>query len=178
MEPEARIVLDAGIATQITHLPAWKQATTVLGYLAMDDEVDLQAVLAAARRAGRTVGLPRVESGSQQMSFHAVTDIRTDLEPHPHGFMMPAAEAPRVEADAQTLVLVPGRAFDRAGYRVGRGGGFYDRFLTGLPAGVQTVGVAYAVQLVPAVPREGWDRPVQVVVTDSETCFCSRPDAN
>lgn len=178
MEGESRIVHDAGIATQITHLPIWGQVSTILGYLAMDDEVDLQAVLAAGRRAGKRVGLPRVPAGGGEMSFHEVADLRSGLERHPRGFLMPAATAPRIDAAPGTLILVPGRAFDRTGCRVGRGGGFYDRYLASVGAGVHTVGVAYAEQLVPSVPRESWDVAVQVVVTENETCFCHRPVEN
>lgn len=175
MSEEQRIVLDAHIATHITHMPFWEDATTVYGYVALDDEVDLQAVFRAARRAGKAIALPRIEKGSPAMSFRRVVDFPATLERHDYGFLQPAAGDPEVSPGAGDLMLVPGRVFDRRGHRVGRGGGFYDRFLATLSDGVVTAGVGYGVQLVHQVPSDGTDIPVQIVVTDSETCFCRRP---
>jgi 5-formyltetrahydrofolate cyclo-ligase len=64
------------------------------------------------------------------------------------------------------LVLVPGMAFDARGRRLGKGYGCYDRFLSGLSDSTLTVGLAFSWQLVPEVPVEEWDVPVDVVVTD------------
>lgn len=79
---------------------------------------------------------------------------------------------PRVEPGAGgmrngfDLVVVPGLAFDPAGRRLGKGYGYYDRFLAELAGRAETVGLAYSWQLVPEVPVEPWDVPVDVVVTD------------
>jgi 5-formyltetrahydrofolate cyclo-ligase len=64
------------------------------------------------------------------------------------------------------LVLVPGRAFDRAGGRLGRGGGYYDRFLAPLAGEGLLCGVCYGVQVVPCVPRGPGDVAVDRVLTD------------
>jgi 5-formyltetrahydrofolate cyclo-ligase len=164
----------AALSEDITHMPFWDNATTVYGYVALDDEVDLQAVFRTAVRAGKAIALPRIESGSRAMSFRRVGDFPATLERHEYGFLQPAAGEPEVRPEAGDLVLVPGRVFDRRGYRVGRGGGFYDRFLADLSDGVVTAGVGYGVQLVHQVPTDRTDIPVQIVVTDSETCFCRR----
>lgn len=68
--------------------------------------------------------------------------------------------------DGFDLVVVPGMAFDPAGRRLGKGYGYYDRFLAELAGRVDTVGLAFSWQLVPEVPAEPWDVPVDVVVTD------------
>ena len=169
LSPEQRIVLDAHIATHVTHMPFWSTAGTVFGYMALNDEVDLQAVFRAAVRAGKTIALPRVTG--RDMDFRVVDDYPTTLERHPFGFLQPSADAPAVQPVAGDLILVPGRMFDRRGYRVGRGGGYYDRFLGPLPESVVTVGVGYAVQLLAGVPNGSDDAAVQIVVTDSESCF-------
>lgn len=173
---ELRIVLDAQIATHVTHLPFWHEAQTVFGYLAMEDEVDLHAVLRSAYRGGKTIALPRVEDSG--IEFRAVAkreyDLATSLERHPFGFLQPKSASPRVIADERTLILVPGRGFDRSGARLGRGGGYYDRFLSALDPTITTVGIAYSVQVVRSVPHDESDVPVQIVLTDGETCFCRR----
>jgi 5-formyltetrahydrofolate cyclo-ligase len=176
--PEQRIILDAQIATHVTHTPFWASAEIVLGYMALDDEVDLQAVFRTAHREGKGIALPRIEEGSETMEFRRIDEYPTSLERNPRGFLQPAAEAPVVELSPGALILVPGRLFDRNGYRVGRGGGFYDRYLAEASSGVVTVGIGYAVQLLQAVPHGNSDVPVQIVVTDNESCFCRRPHEN
>jgi 5-formyltetrahydrofolate cyclo-ligase len=174
---ELRIVLDAQIATHITHLPFWRDARTVYGYLAMDDEVDLHAVFQSAIRGGKRIALPRTTDSG--LTFHLVegsaSTITAGLERHAYGFLQPPANAPSASPDAHDIVLVPGRAFDRSGARVGRGGAYYDRFLSSIQPTVVTVGVGYSVQMFRDVPHDATDVSVQVVITDAETCFCRRP---
>lgn len=171
---EQRIVLDAQIATHISHLPMWSNATAIFGYMALEDEVDLQAVFRAAIRSAKAIGIPRIDPDTRTMTFRRVDDFPAALERHPYGFLQPAADAPTMEADSDTIILVPGRTFDRSGYRVGRGGGFYDAYLTTVPDGCVTVGVGYSLQLTAAVPHDAGDVPVQIVITDNETCFARR----
>lgn len=177
LNPEQRIVLDAQIGTHITHLPFWSDASVVAGYAAIGDEVDLQAVLRAARQQGKRVALPRVsDNGEPRMTFRFVADDLIDLERHPYGFLQPRVESEELTDLTRTLLLVPGRAFDRIGRRVGRGGGYYDEFLAHHPASFAVVGVAYSVQLRREVPADSSDQRVQIVITESETCFCKRPE--
>jgi 5-formyltetrahydrofolate cyclo-ligase len=77
-----------------------------------------------------------------------------------------------VAPDGVDVVVVPGVAFDRAGRRVGYGGGFYDRFLPRTRPGALAVAVAFALQVVDAVPHGGGDRGVQVIVTEDEVIRC------
>lgn len=175
LSPEDRIVMDAQIGTHITHLPFWETSSVVVGYMAISDEVDLQAVLRASVQAGKRVALPRVEHARREISLRTVTDFPAGLERHPLGFLQPPADAPGVTNLSSALLLIPGRAFDRAGHRLGRGGGYYDRFLSDVEPGGVTVGVGYALQLRSHIPVGALDRPVQIVITDSETCFCTRP---
>lgn len=87
---------------------------------------------------------------------------------------------PRVEPGAAgtrngfDLVIVPGMAFDPAGRRLGKGTGYYDRFLAEFAGGAETVGLAFSWQLVPEVPVESWDIPVEVVVTDEGVIRAAR----
>lgn len=166
---EKRVVLDAQIATNITQLSWWDQADSVFGYIALSDEVDLHAVFRAAIKAGKQVALPRIDDAG--MSFRRVDAEPVDLERHSHGFLQPADSAPPAEADDQTLVLVPGRGFDRRCARTGRGGAYYDKALAVFVHGVHTVGVCYAAQLFPRVPETETDRRVHAVVTENETVF-------
>ncbi len=175
LSDESRIVLDAQIATHITQLSFWEGAHTVYAYAAMADEVDLEAVFRAATGADKRIALPRIESDGESMQFHLLERDTRHSERHAFGFFQPPQNAPVATPDAGALMLVPGRLFDRAGHRLGRGRGFYDRYIATLSDGVVTVGIGYSAQLVQSVPTHDYDQTVQIVVTDSETCFCRRP---
>jgi len=178
LPPEDRIIMDAQIATQITRAPFWDHARVVAGYVALTDEVDLQGVFRAAGQAGKGVALPRVETvrgDAPTISFRLVEDFPRRLERHRLGMLQPPEDSPVLEDFSSVMFLVPGRAFDRAGNRVGRGGGYYDSFLSTLEPVLVTIGVGYSVQLRPTLPLGDHDRSVQLVITDTETCFATRP---
>lgn len=170
---DRRLIMDAEISTTVTMLEVWERVDTVLGYVAMESEVDPGALLRAAQRAGKRVGLPRIEKGNDRMIYRTVS--ASSIPPENR---QPPADAPETPIDDRTLVIVPGRAFDRNGYHIGSGSGYYDRFLATLEAKVTTIGVGYACQLRSEIPRAAWDVPVQIVVTESESCFCRRTAAN
>lgn len=95
-----------------------------------------------------------------------------------HGIREPGANAGRVELGEIDLVLVPGVAFDGGCHRLGRGGGFYDRFLAQAGLGrAWMLGVGFGVQLVERVPRSSHDRQVDGVVTDRAIVMRRRQDA-
>lgn len=136
----------------------------VLAYEALADEVDLGALLDRLAAAGRLV-LPRVTTTG--LDLVRVTD-RDALVPGPLGLREPTG--PAIDAAHVAAVLVPGRAFDRAGARLGRGQGHYDRLLPNAPQAVR-VGVTWEALLVPAVPTDAHDVPVDVVVTELRTAW-------
>lgn len=133
---------------------------TVLGYLALPDEVDITPLL-TARPLG-ALALPRLDEEGT-MTLH-VDD--GDRERHAFGVDQPAARAPLVAPHDLAAVVVPGRIFDRRGYRLGRGGGHYDRLLTIVAAGTPIIGVTTLARLVDAVPTEPHDRPMTHLATE------------
>jgi 5-formyltetrahydrofolate cyclo-ligase len=98
-----------------------------------------------------------------------------DLAAGPRGVREPRRRRP-VEAADLDVVVVPGVAFDGAGARLGRGAGFYDRFLHALPARVWRVGVAFDLQILERVPTEGHDARLDLVVTETRTLPPVPPD--
>lgn len=138
----------------------------VLGFLGLSDEPDLRPLLAELAVAGRLL-LPRVLPGDR-LEVHAVRDLVRDTGPGAFGVREPVTPA---ATGLPATVLVPGRAFDPRGGRLGRGKGYYDRYLAGLPQ-ARRVGVAFARQLVEAVPEDPHDLPVHVVVTEAGVRSC------
>lgn len=141
----------------------------VSAYWPMGDELDCRALITTLQRHGHVIGLPIIVRKGEPLRFRA-WQAGVDLEPGGFGTSIPPKDAPEVVPD---YLLVPLLAFDRAGYRLGYGGGFYDRTLEGLrraaPGQVMAVGIAFAGQEVDAVPREPTDQRLDWIVTEVET---------
>jgi 5-formyltetrahydrofolate cyclo-ligase len=115
---------------------------------------------------GEEFALPRIER--ETMAFHRMTH-RTELTltEGPFGTREPVAdEATRMDLSAAATILVPGLAFDRTGGRLGRGGGFYDRFLADPAVRGRRVGVCFARQIFERVPIEEHDAMLDAIVTE------------
>ena len=143
-----------------------RSATSILVYLADADELSVDPLVVEWIEAGITVAAPRVAARRGEMEAAKLTSLREeDLHRDRYGLRSPPADAPAIPADAFDLVLVPGVAFTMDGARLGRGGGYYDRWLSALPAETPRLGVCHAVQVVDHLVVEPHDRPVHRVVT-------------
>lgn len=154
---------DAAIARLLLAMPELADARVVLAYNALREEVDLAPALTALRERGTAIAYPRVESPGV-LGLHLVTE-ETLLVPGPMGLTEPAADTPRVPRETIDAVLVPGVAFDQHGWRLGFGGGFYDRLLPTLRPECVTIGIAYDEQVLTDLPSEDHDQRVDAVVT-------------
>lgn len=157
-------------------LPAFGAAATVAGFVAIKNELDPAAALAAVQGRGGVVVLPRVTSGTPRLRFHRAGGDEA-LVSGPFGLTEPAAGTPEVDAQVVDLMLVPGLAFDLAGRRVGYGGGYYDEVAARVRGGRGLlVGFAYDFQIVDRCPAGDGDLPVDWIVTDQRAVACeARP---
>ncbi|MEM7755126.1 MAG: 5-formyltetrahydrofolate cyclo-ligase [Planctomycetota bacterium] len=142
----------------------WTSSQIIVGYLAMAEELSIDALWAEAD--GRTVTAPRADWQRLSMVAARLDDPDEAVE-HRVGLREPPASAWVVPIEPLDLVLAPGLAFDAAGGRMGRGGGFYDRFLRKLLAETQVVGVGFECQVVDAVPMEAHDVRVGWMLTET-----------
>ncbi len=161
---EERRLTDRAIMTHIVTSEAFADATCVLLFYGVDGEVNLSRVATEAFLDGKCVGYPRVE-GDGVMRFRSVVSL-LDLTPDAYGIPAPRADAPVITPDKDTLMLVPALAIDRDGYRLGQGGGYYDRYLTDYP-GI-TMGVIREAAYLPTLSREAHDLPMQSIVTEKQ----------
>jgi 5-formyltetrahydrofolate cyclo-ligase len=140
--------------------------TAVSGYLPINGEIDVRPLLAGLGVRGHPLALPVVTAPRSPLAFRAWVD-GAPLEDGPFGTCHPAEAAVGVVPD---LLVVPLLAFDRAGRRLGYGGGYYDRTLMALRTekSVLAVGVAYSEQEVADVPCDDTDALLDWVVTDRE----------
>jgi 5-formyltetrahydrofolate cyclo-ligase len=140
-------------------------ASAVLGgYVARGDEADPHLLLERLRARGSTVAFPRVVGKDAPLDFHLpVAD--ESMQPGAYGIFEPLAHWPRA---VPTVLFVPLLAFDAQGYRLGFGGGYYDRTLDALRVrgSVTAIGVAYAGQEMDSLPHEAHDVPLDAIVTE------------
>jgi 5-formyltetrahydrofolate cyclo-ligase len=151
----------ATIVARLLRLAELREADTILLYAAQPTEADLAALVHPLRSRGARTLFPRVDGG--HLDLVAAADLRT-LELGYRGIREPSG--PRVGPEAVDVAIVPGVAFDPLGGRLGQGGGHYDRLLARLPDSSLRVGVCFACQMVPRVPRAAHDEAVDLVVTE------------
>jgi 5-formyltetrahydrofolate cyclo-ligase len=150
------------ICERIQWWPGYPSTGTVLTYLPMKGEVDLRPLIDAAPDIRWAI--PRVvDAPMQHLVFHVFDADR--LIPHRYGMLEPDPGLPVVEPKEADLILVPGLAFTRTGYRLGYGGGYYDRLLPALRH-TSTLGACFQALLLAEIPREAHDVPVGFVVTE------------
>ena len=145
--------------------------STVSAFFPYLDEIDTKPLLGKLAGEGWTTALPIVIKLGEPLMFRRWLPG----EPTESGkwdIPRPLDSAPLVEPD---VLLVPLLAFDRQGYRLGYGGGFYDRTLALLRARkkIVAIGVAYGAQEVDAVPHDGHDQPLDYVMTEKELIICA-----
>jgi 5-formyltetrahydrofolate cyclo-ligase len=164
----------AAIAGRLALTDAWNRADTVLCFLSMPHELDTAAMISGARAGGKTVAVPRVEVSD--IRFVVMPPDAADLPRDPWGIPEPDPAWRPVDLAyaAHVLVAVPGLAFDRQGNRLGRGKGYYDRFLAGARLAAKSIvalGVCFSEQLVDEVPNGERDQRIDGAVTEKETIF-------
>ena len=134
----------------------------VAGFWPMGQEIDLRPLLHALHERGHTLALPVTPPRGAPLSFRRWRPGDA-LERGPMGTRQPG---PQAEALSPTFLLVPLLAFDRRGYRLGYGGGYYDRTLAALPGAV-ALGIGYAAQELDEVPAGPEDAPLAAIATEA-----------
>ena len=155
----------AKLTQRVIALDPWRDAETVLAFASLDREVDTSALIEALHGGGKRLALPRVSEDG--LALHYVSKD-TVLEAGSFAVPEPPVDAPRCEASAVDFALVPALAVDVRGFRIGYGGGYYDRLLPTLTR-ASTCAVAFDFQLVAEVPEFPFDAAVDWVVTDART---------
>lgn len=156
-----RIAEDSVLFSTFLSLPEVTQAHTLFLFCGADAEPDTARLFAPLLDRGKRLALPRMLPG-RQMELRQYCPNRPLIR-HPFGILEPDANCPLIPAEEIGLALVPALCYDRQGFRLGMGGGYYDRWLahySGL-----TVGLCRQALMQDAVPTEPHDRPVDVVIT-------------
>lgn len=166
MSPVLKQSLDRKIKNKLLNLWAVREAEVVLCYVSTDIEVDTKELINALFQMGKRVAVPRCEGGKSEMNFYFI-DSLSQLSPGSFGVEEPASIRENLVTDTQNSVcIVPAFMFDRNGYRLGYGKGYYDRYLSGYEG--TSVGICYTENLQQKLYHGKYDRSVDLVVTDKE----------
>ena len=140
----------------------FKKAKIVMFYVAFGGEVNTEEMIRKAKKIGKLICVPVCRKDKETMQ-PAILEDHSKLKKGPYGVLEPVSEA-LVKPEDLDLVIVPGLAFDRKGNRLGRGKGYYDRFLSKIPKDTPSIGLAYSLQILPAVPVTSHDISVKKVL--------------
>lgn len=157
-----------GIAAALAGLPFYRERDlTIMFFLSFRSEVETREMVEDNLDRGNRVLIPKSEPAERKLIPSQLLDFEKDLAPGFYGIPEPGPGALRpVEPREIDLLIVPGVAFDLRGNRLGYGGGYYDRFFERLRPAVPLVALAFELQLVPRVPVDPWDRPMDWIVTE------------
>jgi len=167
---EQRAHKSAAIVQAIVRMQEFQQRTTLLAYVPVRSEVDILPLVDTALRSGKRVALPRCRADASLDFYWIPADVPVSswqeaLIDGPFGLREPPESWPKV-TDGGPLIIVPALAYTAAGIRLGKGRGYYDRFLATCPPECFKVGVCFQALLAPMLPSTSHDMPVDAVVTE------------
>jgi len=189
LTPGERRAASVALAENLAEVPAVAQARTLMAFLSLPTEIDTWPVIRWAWQHGKRIAIPRILTGpdgdrtpTDRRDMVAVLLEKADasnVSAHPHVRPGPlgilhAPDAPVVPPGRIDVVLLPCQAVDRRGNRLGKGGGFYDRFLAQADVTAKRIAVAFRRQVLDAVPVTDNDQRVDMVVTDGEVLVFER----
>ncbi|MEW6173298.1 MAG: 5-formyltetrahydrofolate cyclo-ligase [Bacillota bacterium] len=148
-------------------LPIFQSARLIMFYAPFRNEVETETLVKEALAAGKRVAFPVAEKEKKELIAREIMRYPDDLAPGAFNISEPRPSCPVVAPEDLDLIFVPGVAFDPQGYRLGYGGGYYDRFLPRTRA--ISIGLAYHFQLLVTVFPEDHDWPVDFVISEDVT---------
>ena len=163
LSPALRQEYDRLINGQLLKLAELKNSTAVVGYFALADEVDVGRFMDYRRERGVRIYLP---SGKGARACFREWRHNEELSRGEAGCLEPDPSA--AELEGESVILVPGRAFDGSLARLGRGGGWYDRVLAGRGGRDLLVGMSYSCQVMAALPVEAHDKRMDLLVSEQQ----------
>jgi 5-formyltetrahydrofolate cyclo-ligase len=165
MPREERMARSTLAQRHLLALPEYAAAQRVMLYVSLPDEVHTRPLIHAAIVAGKLVYVPKVDHKVRPLKICRLRDLG---QLRPGALNIPEPEATETVQPAQLdFVLVPGRVFDCHGNRIGRGGGYYDRFLANPALRAVRVGLAFDCQFCDGIPVHLGDYPLRFIVTES-----------
>lgn len=164
LSPQEKGNLDTRIAAHVLSDNDYLSAQTVFCYVSLPREIDTARILQDAVKRGKRIAFPRCRKYGR-MNFYVVTSP-DDLLPGIYGIPEPKETCPLCTPQPDDLCIVPCLAADRHGFRLGYGGGYYDRYLS--IQRMRTIGLCYSACMTDALPTDAYDVALDKIITDKE----------
>ena len=155
-------VASSAITDSIKKLDAFLHSNTVLMFYPIGSEIDILPLFDAAKSLGKRIAFPCSCAGGV-LVFRYVNEL-CELAARTYNIPEPEISAAEVVDFSDSVCITPALAFDTDGYRIGYGGGYYDRFLANYDG--TSIGVAYDDLIINDVPRDKFDLPVDIIITE------------
>ena len=160
---EDRYQRTKAVEKKLLRTKEFKKAKLVMFYIALSGEVNTEEMIRVAKKLGKIVAVPVCKRIGLSIK-PCILDGHGGMRKGPYGVVEPAVKRPARIKDLD-LVIVPGLAFDKKGDRLGRGKGYYDRFLSRLPKDTPSIGLAFDFQILSTVPTVSHDVSVSKVLS-------------
>ena len=158
--------IEQNIITTLFNTTLWKKSKVIGITISQHIEWDTKSIIREAWHQGKTVCIPKTDPSVHKLVFYKI-DSFEQVEKQLHGLQEPISEETiAMEKSQIDLLVVPGLVFDKAGFRIGFGGGYYDRFLVDYPN--ETVSLLSQSQLVNEIPVEEFDKPVEYLIVENQ----------
>ena len=168
LSPQERSDRSRTIVESLTAMPAYRNAKSVLLTSSFGSEVETAGLIEKTLSSGKTLLLPLVNKAARMLELYAVSDTSAQLARGTYGIAEPRADrCRRADYDEVDWVLVPGVVYADNGYRIGYGGGYYDRLLPLLPSRAPRISAAFQLQRRAEVPHGVHDQKIEIVVTET-----------
>jgi 5-formyltetrahydrofolate cyclo-ligase len=174
---DARAIASTRVCEAIIASTPYKNATTLLAYMSFGTELSTENIIDHALARGKTLVLPRVDKAAQQLQLHRIRHL-DELDSGIWGIREPRMDAEIVMPNEIDFILVPGVAFDSAGFRIGYGKGFYDKLLSTVNPASTRLSAAFDCQIIDAVPNEAHDQRVDIIITPTQKILISHDRKN
>ncbi len=158
---------DSKIYTLFKESDAYNIADTIFVYYSVRTEVDTLKIISTALGEEKRVALPKCTDRDGNMEFYYIKNLKDSLTDGIFSLTEPdVSGCKRASHGENSLCIVPGVAFDKKGFRLGYGGGYYDRYLSNFKG--RTVGLCYEECLCDELPRDTYDIKVDMIITDNK----------
>ena len=154
------------IIEKVTALPIFLKAKTLYCFVSMPQEVDTELLIDRAFSQGKHVIVPKADLANKQLHWYEIRSRSRDLREGVLGIHEPNPHTARLFSGEPDCIFVPGVVFDKKNNRIGRGAGFYDRYLSTIPPYVRKIGLAFSFQVVSEFPLNPHDVGLDEVITD------------
>lgn len=168
MSKEEHREKSARIKDLLFSLDSFKEAKNIFLFISFGSEIDTHPIIEDALKMGKHIGVPVTDNKTKTMRVSRIKDFNKDLEIGNYNILEPRKESyDFMDPNEIDLILVPGLAFDREGYRVGYGGGFYDRFFSKITGDTKKIGLFFDLQEIQKCPINEFDIPLDYIISES-----------